>query len=53
VCLAVPLIYQDELHGILILGFEKDHEPITQELEIYDLFAMQACQVLLNAMKIL
>lgn len=51
-CLAIPLIHQDELRGILILGFEKDHEPITQELEIYDLFAMQSCQVLLNAMKI-
>lgn len=47
-CLAVPLLFQDKLKGMLILGFDEEHNLSTQELEFYDLFALQSCLVLMN-----
>lgn len=47
-CLAVPILCQDVLKGVLILGFSKDHDLTTQELEFYELFSLQTCLIIMN-----
>ena len=46
--LVVPVLCQDSLRGMLILGFGKEHDLSTQELEFYDLFALQTCLIMMN-----
>lgn len=46
--LAVPVLCQDSLKGMIILGFGKEHDLSTQELEFYDLFALQTCLIMMN-----
>jgi len=44
--LGLPLVFDGFTHGVLFLGFKTDKELTSQELDFYEVFAMQATNVL-------
>ncbi len=46
--LGIPLVYSNKIYGILVFGFDNQKELTTQELDFYEVFALQATNALVN-----